>query len=288
MTVSLAPLRTATTGVVLITRDRRERTLDTLDHLATLPDQPPIVVVDNASTDGTADAVAARHPSVRVLRLDTNQGAVARTLGARLLDTPYLGFSDDDSWWSPGSLSRAAGLMTRYPRLGLIAARALVGPEEREDPLNEVLATSPLGTAADLPGPSVLGFLACASIVRRSAFLEVGGFSPVLHFAGEETLLAIDLSAAGWGVAYVPSVIAHHHPDTGPRVGRNLRQRRNALLTTWLRRPWPVVAAETASLAGRDPEARRALLAALPKLPAALRHRRRLPGRVEHDLTLLS
>ncbi|MFI5956201.1 glycosyltransferase family 2 protein [Cryptosporangium sp. NPDC051539] len=278
------------TGIVVITRDRRERTLATLERLAALPERPPVVVVDNASRDGTADAVTARQPGVRVIRLARNLGAVARTVGVRAVGTPFVAFSDDDSWWSAGAVSAAERLFRDHPRLGLIAGRTLVGPADEPDPLNAVLASSPLGTAADLPGPSVLGFLACASIVRRSAFLQVGGFSRLLHFGAEETLLALDLAAAGWGVAYCPEVVAHHHPDAGGRPGRVARVRRNALLTTWLRRPWPVVAADTAALArhaGRDSEARRAVAALLPKLPAALRYRRRLPGRVENELSLL-
>ncbi|GAA0224364.1 glycosyltransferase family 2 protein [Cryptosporangium japonicum] len=278
------------TGIVLITRNRRERTLRTLGVLTALPQRPPIVVVDNASADGTADAVRRHHPDVRLVRGHRNHGAPARTLGARMLATPYVAFSDDDSWWAPDALPIAEGHFARNPRLGLIAARTLVGPEHTEDPLNRVLATSPLGTAADLPGPSVLGFLACASVVRRNAFLQTGGFSEILHFGAEETLLAIDLAAAGWGVAYCADVVAHHHPDDGGRPGRAIRLRRNALLTTWLRRPWPVVAADTAALARAartDPGARRVLAAAAPKLLTAVGNRRRLPGRVENDLTLL-
>ncbi|MFG1927133.1 glycosyltransferase family 2 protein [Cryptosporangium sp. NPDC048952] len=278
------------TGIVLITRNRRERTLQTLDRLTALPQHPPIVVVDNASTDGTADAVHQRHPHVHTVRSQRNHGATARTLGAQLLRTPYVAFSDDDSWWAPEAIPTAERHFSRSPRLGLIAARTLVGPENADDPLNEVLATSPLGRAADLPGPSVLGFLACASILRRTAFLEAGGFSEILHFGAEETLLAMDLNAAGWGVAYCADVVAHHHPDTGVRPGREVRLRRNALLTTWLRRPWPVVAADTAALARSardDPGALRALAAAAVKLPTAVLDRRRLPGRVEKDLTLL-
>ena len=49
---------------------------------------------------------------------------------------------------------------------------------------------SPLEREADLPGPSVLGFLACGTIVRREAYLQAGGFDPLLFFFGEEELLA--------------------------------------------------------------------------------------------------
>jgi hypothetical protein len=58
----------------------------------------------------------------------------------------------------------------------VLAARVLVGPDRRRDPVCDEMAHSPLGRAADLPGPSVLGFIACGAVVRRSAFLEVGGF----------------------------------------------------------------------------------------------------------------
>jgi N-acetylglucosaminyl-diphospho-decaprenol L-rhamnosyltransferase len=62
-----------------------------------------------------------------------------------------------------------------------VAARILVGPEERTDPVTALMADSPLPRAEDAPGPSVLGFLACSAVLRREAFLQVGGgFSPVL------------------------------------------------------------------------------------------------------------
>lgn len=278
-------------GVVVITRNRRERVLRSLDRLGGLPEAPPIVVVDNASRDGTVPAVRARHPGVRVLPLGSNEGAVARNHGVLALDTPYVAFSDDDSWWHPGALTEAASLFSAHPRLGLLAAATRVGPDGATDPLDAVLAGSPLGTAPDLPGPSVLGFLACAAIVRRSAFLEAGGFHPLLHFGAEETLLALDLVARGWGVAHCPWVVAHHHPDPGPRPGRSARVRRNELLTTWLRRPWTHAAAATARLARdavRCAEARAAFLSVLPLLPAAVHHRRPVPRWLEADLRLLA
>ncbi|MEV7015144.1 glycosyltransferase [Streptomyces sp. NPDC093991] len=277
-------------GVVIATRDRRERLAVTLRRLTDLPERPEILVADNASADGTRAMVARDFPHVRVLALPVNHGALARNHGARALDTPYVAFSDDDSWWASGALARAADLFDAHPRLGLIAARTLVGPENAPDPLNDLLAASPLGPATDLPGVQVLGFLACASVVRRTAYLDAGGFHRVLFFGGEETCLAYDLAARGWGVTHCPDVVAHHHPATSGRPGRPAQQRRNEVLTAWLRRPVRHALARTGALAAEaraDITARRALRETLTRLPAALRARRPLPPHVERAARLL-
>ena len=82
----------------------REALDETLTKLGALPERPPVIVVDNASTDGTAPLVRRRHPEVRVLRLSEDIGAAARTEGVRRAATPYIAFCDDDTWWAPGCL----------------------------------------------------------------------------------------------------------------------------------------------------------------------------------------
>ena len=277
--------------VVVMTRDRRDELLHALGNLRELSERRPVVVVDNGSVDGTPHAVRAAHPEVTVVALDRNHGAGARTIGARRATTPYVAFSDDDSWWAPGALKHAADLLDTVPGLGLVAARTLVGPEERADPLSAVLAASPLPTAGDLPGPRILGFLACAAVVRRDAFLDAGGFHPVVFFLGEETVLALDLAAAGWSLCYVDDVVAHHHPRPGPTRGSRRRlQARNVLLSSWLRRPARVALRDTWRLARRgvrDAESRGALLDAVRRLRPALAARRRVPDHVEADVRRL-
>ncbi|MFI5683433.1 glycosyltransferase family 2 protein [Streptomyces sp. NPDC051636] len=277
--------------VAVITRDRCASVLRTLDALTALPERPPVIVVDNSTDDATLLAVR-RHPAaVRVLRPGQNTGALGRNLAVQQARTPYVAFSDDDSWWEPGSLGRAADILDAHPRLGLVAARTLVGPEGADDPLNDVLAASPLPRDPDLPGPAILGFLGCACVVRRDAFLAAGGYHPVLFFGGEETLLAYDLAAGGWGVTYAPSLTARHHPEPSHRADRGHLQLRNEVLTLWLRRPVPVALKASARLTadavtGR-PAARRALRGVLTRLPAAIARRRRLPPHVERAARLL-
>jgi GT2 family glycosyltransferase len=273
--------------VAVITRDRHTSMLRTLDHLAALPERPPVIVVDNGSRNTAAVDDLRLHP-VRplVLRPGRNTGALGRNLAVSRAATPYVAFSDDDSWWEPGSLSRAADLLDEHPRAGLLAARTLVGAGREEDPLNDVLAASPLPAEPDLPGRPVLGFLGCACVVRREAFLDAGGYHPVLFFGAEETLLAYDLAAAGWGVAHTPDLIARHCPDEGgERTGRKALVRRNEVLTRWMRRPLPDAVAATVRLT-RDavldgPGARTAARGVAKRLPAALRARRPLPPAVE-------
>lgn len=253
--------------------------------LRTLPlHEAPVIVVDNGSPRVAVDAIRDNHPGVRLVELPHNVGAVARNIGARAAETPYIAFADDDSWWHPGSLSRAVELLDAHPRLAVLAARTVVGRDERPDPLSTVLAASPLGRAPDLPGPSVLGFLSCSIVVRRTAFLEVGGFDDLLFFRGEETLLALDLAAAGWGLAYVDSVIAHHDPDPrDPATQAAARQRevRNALLTLWMRRPLSLAIMRTAAAARGDLAHRRAVGEVFVRLPRALARRHPLPQHVE-------
>ncbi|HVM02860.1 MAG TPA: glycosyltransferase [Acidimicrobiales bacterium] len=278
-------------AVVVLTHDRRAQTLETLDRLAALPERPPLIVVDNASGDGTAEAVAGRHPEATLVRLPANLGAAGRNCGAALAPTPYVAFNDDDSWWAPGALGRAADLLDAHPATALVAARVLVREEARLDPSCRAMEASPL-RAAGAPGPAVLGFVACGAVVRRGAFLAVGGFRLGYGVGGEEELLALDLAAAGWALAYCADVVAHHHPSSlrPPAAERRRRQARNALRTAWLRRRPAGALRRTAAVAATavaDPAVRGALADAVGDLGWVARERRPVARPLERDVALL-
>jgi GT2 family glycosyltransferase len=268
---------------VVMTRNRRDELLANLPRY-----RRPVIVVDNASTDGTPDAVATAAPDVSVVRLRVNSGAQARNIGVLLARTPYVAFSDDDSWWQDESLDRAAEVLDEHPSIAALAARIVLRATEDLDPLCAAMADSPLPDDSDLPGLPVLGFAACGVVVRRDAFLASGGFDRVVFFAGEESRLAIDMAVAGFHLRYLPELVAHHNPSpsrTGPDERAALIAR-NRLLTAVMRRPWSVAVRQTANLARTSP-GRRALAQALPRLPIALADRRRVPAQLEDQLRLL-
>ncbi|GAB3359933.1 glycosyltransferase family 2 protein [Modestobacter lapidis] len=271
-------------STVIATRDRRA---SLLRSLARLDDgSHPVVVVDNGSTDGTAAAVRERHPRVDVLELSANVGAVARTDGVRHAGTPYVAFADDDSWWDPGALDRAADLLDDHPAVAVVVGQVRLAADGALDAVSVKHRAAVLGRSPGAPGPDVLSFPAFAAVVRRDGYLAVGGFSPLLFFGGEEHLLALDLAAAGWQLVHADDILAWHDPagPDRPTPARWALQTRNDLLVDWLRRPLPVALAGTAQLArraARDPVCRAALAGLLRRLPSALRARRPVPAALE-------
>lgn len=276
--------------VVVLTHTRRVEAQRTVERLLALPEAPPVIVVDNASADGTPAAIRARFPSVRVLAMPVNLGAAARNAGVRAARTEHVALCDDDTWWAPGSLARAVAMLDAYPRLAVVTGRVLVGTDGREDPTCTLMATSPLDRDPACPGRPVLGFLAGAAVLRRSAFLEVGGFEPRFFLGGEEALVAIDLAARGWSLAYVADVVVHHHPSArrGPAAQRRRLLLRNALWCAWLRRSVPDALGRSLALMGEHRGVRvSATLRALAGAPWVLRHRRVAPPRVQRALRSL-
>lgn len=277
--------------VVVITHNRRAELTETLRHMTTLPDRMPIIVVDNGSSDGTAEMVRARFPDVTLVRSERNIGALARNLAAARVTTPYLACCDDDTRWQPGALTRAAELLDRYPRLATVTGRCLVEPALEEDPITPELRHSPVPGPPWLPGPALLGVMAGLTMFRLSAFREVGGFSKRMWLGGEEELFTLDLAARGWWSCWAEDVVIHHAPSGArdPRLRRQLGIR-NTLWTQWLRRPARSAWRATRWVLGTAPKDRATVAAvgwALLGLPWVLRERRVVPAHVERGLCLL-
>jgi len=276
--------------VVVITRNRRPELVRTLERMTALPERPPVIVVDNASDDGSARA-AGSFPGVTVIEAARNLGAAGRNVAVRRVATPYVAFCDDDTWWEPGALARAADLLDACPPLASVTGRILVEPGGTEDPITPELRDSPVPGPPWLPGPALLSILAGASMLRVAAFRQAGGFSPRLWLGGEEELLSLDLAAAGWWMCWAEDVIVHHHAS----AARDPRQRRvlgirNTLWTAWLRRPAGGALRRTAAVlrsVPRDPASAAAVAQAVAGLPWVLRERRVIPTTVEAGLRRL-
>jgi len=279
-----AAYRRWSVSVVMLTHNRRAQALHTVARLVDLPEQPPIVVVDNASTDDTGAAIRRRFPWVHVIRLRKNIGAAGRNYGVAAVRTPYVAFCDDDTWWAPGSLARAQSLLDRWPTVAVLCARVLVGPTGRFDPACDGMARSPLDSEG-LPGKAILGFRAGASVMRVRAFQDVGGYSRRLFIGGEEQLVALDLATHRWKIVYCDALTVHHWPAQ-PRdpQSRASLVARNGIWVAWLRLPWREAARiSIENLCGADLRGvrTRTLWQVLSGMPWALAARSRVPKEVQ-------
>lgn len=270
-------------SVVVLTHNRSAEVRRTLERMLALPEKPAIVVVDNASFDDTPSMIKKNFPQVTLVQLRDNIGAAARNLGVQRVQTPYVAFCDDDTWWEEGALVKAIELLETYPDIAVLCARVLVGPADAEDPACVDMARSPL-PAAHLPGPALLGFLAGASVVRRQAFIEAGGYEPKFFIGGEEALLTLDLAAKGWKIVYTPQLIVHHYPSLArDNNGRKKLLIRNALWVTWMRLPLLLALQQTYRIlrsAYRNHVFSAGFFSAMRALPWVLKKRQVLPPEV--------
>jgi glycosyltransferase involved in cell wall biosynthesis len=204
-------------SVVIPTRDRAARlaaALDALRHQTIDSDRFEVVVVDDGSTDGTADllASAARGAELRLrfLRCGEAGPAAARNAWWRAAAAPLVAFTDDDCEAEPDWLE--ATLRAAAARPGAIvqgATRPI--PRERE------LLDRPFSRTRHIEGPSPW-FATCNIAYPRDLLERLGGFDERFPEAlGEDTDLGWRALESGARVEYSPDALVHHAvEDLGP------------------------------------------------------------------------
>jgi hypothetical protein len=186
--------------------------------LAQAPPPAEILVVDNASEDGSADALP---PGVRLLRLPRNAGfGAAVNAGLAATRAPGVLTLNPDTELLPGCLAAAAEALERDPLLGAVALRVLqAGAPDRLDAVGVGL-TSRLGQincGHDLPDaltePSartVLGPLGGAALWRRAALERIGPWWERYFLYWEDIDIALRLDRAGYTCRTEPAARALH------------------------------------------------------------------------------
>jgi GT2 family glycosyltransferase len=166
-----------------------------------------VLVVDNASTDGSREMVTTDFPAGRLVALPHNVGCAARNAGVEAARAPIVVTIDNDVILDhPGALGKIEAVFAARPRLAGVNFQILDGEGRlsRRDwchprPLEE--ADEPFETDYVLEG-------ACA--VRREAFQAVGGYWEPLFLGHEGLDLALRLLDAGEELLYWPDIRVRH------------------------------------------------------------------------------
>lgn len=235
-----------TVSFVISTYNRRDVLLGTLKQVRAcglLREDFEVMVVDNASTDGTADVVKAEFPETRLFVLPTNRGSCAKNVAIKQAMGRYVVFLDDDSYPEPGSIARMIRRFEADPQLGAAV----------------FTITLPDGSQECSAYPDV--FIGCGTGFRAKALRQVGALPIDFFMQAEEYDLSLRLLDAGWNIRSFDDLhVAHLKTPTARVRWRTMRlDVRNNLIVArryfpkqwkwrfardWMKRYWKIAASK--------------------------------------------
>lgn len=213
-----------------------------------------VIVVDNASTDGSPDVVR-QFPGVRLVENAVNLGFVrAVNQALKLVRGRFILLLNPDTEVRPGAVAALLEFMAEHPRVGLVGPKLLypdgtVQPSRRRFPGLAVLFTEGTFIQWHFPGLGIFRRFYChdlpadaphpvdwvtgaCMLVRREAVEQVGPMDERFFMYSEELDWCRRLWAAGWQVYYVPGAEVVHQEAASSRQDP-VRQRANFYASRW-------------------------------------------------------
>jgi GT2 family glycosyltransferase len=218
---------------MITTRNRRDdlaRTCAVLERLDPPPDE--ILVYADGCTDSTGEYLATKAAPYRIFTGSAGRGSIPnRDQMMREARAEIVLSLDDDSYpLEPDAIARIRELFEQLPSLAGAAF------PQRTDEFPETL------TATDFGPAQIIGSFASSSVaLRRSVYLEVGGYETSFSHVYEEPDYALRCHAAGHAIHFEPILTVRHHFTGAQRneIRNHQRQARNECWSVLMRCPWP-------------------------------------------------
>jgi len=224
--------------VVVLNTNRRQDTLECLASLSAL-DYPnhSVVLLDNASTDGSVEAVRARFPAVRIHHLTENLGyAGNNNVGIRMAvdaGADWVLVLNEDTTLDPACFTELMRVAAADPRIGAVGPMVYHADEPTviqsaggllDAYWTSIHAGQNEDDAGQFAAPRDVQWISgCAILVRAEAIREVGALDERFFYYWEETEWCVRLAKAGWRIVHVPAAKLWHkgvtrHYRPGPSV----------------------------------------------------------------------
>ncbi len=221
-------------SVIITTKNRKDELRAAVRSTLQQTSTSEVIVIDDGSTDGTAQMIAVEFPSVILVRHESSRGLIVRRNEGALLASGEIIFSiDDDAVFSTPEVVMQAKLEFCDGRVGAVAI-PFVEPHKE----NILMQKAPDQERLWITDR----FIGTAHVLRRSLFLELGGYREHLIHQGEEGDYCIRMLNAGYYVKLGNSDPIHHF-ESPKRDFRRMDYYgpRNAILFAWQNLPWLVL-----------------------------------------------
>ena len=186
--------------IVFLVHNRRDELRESLRRMLTASDYDPArldaIVVDNASTDGSAAMVRDEFPGVELIVNDANVGVSGWNRGLAAARGEYVLALDDDCYLPPDGLTRAVAA-ARDHRADLVSFRVV----STRDPGYAFTDAYPTG---------LFSFWGCAVLMRRDVVRALGGYDPEIFVWANELEFMLRFFDHGFRHLYLPEVAAQH------------------------------------------------------------------------------
>jgi len=215
-------------------------------------DDYEIVIVDNASNDGSADQITEQYPDIKLIRAEKNLGfGGGNNLAAKHAQGQYLAFLNPDTTVEPDWLPKMVHTLESHPEAGVATAKILVMDEPH--PINTTgnyMHITGLGYLRGWQEPAdryndageIFAMSGAAFMMPRPLFEEIGGFDEIFYPAYVED---IDLSwrvwMAGYRVRYVPDAVVYHDYTLTFNIGKYTMLERHRQMMVFKNFRWATI-----------------------------------------------
>jgi GT2 family glycosyltransferase len=191
-------------STVILSYNRRDALRRTLTEIASQgwSRDAQLIVVDNASSDGSAAMVRAEFPAVELVALERNVILEGFNIGAARATGELLLILDDDSWPQQGAIEAASAFVLADATVG--------GVMLHRRPPRSMAYEWPFDAASLSGAQRRWPDMGCGNLFRRRAWEQVGGYETGYTLYRNDTDMALKLLAAGWDVVFNPAWMVWH------------------------------------------------------------------------------
>jgi GT2 family glycosyltransferase len=197
-------------SIVMLAWNRKDDVRESLTRIRQIDySNLEVIVVDNASTDGTQEMVEAEFPEAKLLRMFKNIGIEAYNIGFENAKGEYLVIIDDDSFPAPYAISRMVEKFKADPRLGVLAFDVR-NYYNYNDIKNELENADTNTSTAAVANDYLMSFNGAGVGVRRELFKKIGYYPEEFFLYNNELDCAFKIWDAGYRIEFHADLVSYH------------------------------------------------------------------------------